>query len=156
VLVTDIVGSTQTAVHLGDARWRELLAGHYAGCRSCVRSAHGELVATTGDGIVAVFPAPTAAVRSAIALQAVAREGGIELRAGVHTGECDWLDGGISGATVHIAARVCALGGAEEVLATATVRELAIGSSLAFAPRGHRELRGVPGRWLLYGAAELV
>jgi class 3 adenylate cyclase len=154
VLVTDIVGSTQTAVRLGDSRWRALLAGHYAGCRACVRSGRGELVNTTGDGIVAIFPGPTAAVRAAIALQADAGEGGMALRAGVHTGECEWLEGGgLSGVTVHIASRVCALGGADEVLATGIVRDLAIGSLLDFVPRGRYALKGVPGRWPIYCAA---
>jgi class 3 adenylate cyclase len=154
VLVTDIVGSTRAAVELGDARWRELLAGHYAGCRACVQSGHGELVHTTGDGIVAIFPGPTSAIRAAIALQAAARDAGIELRAAVHTGECDWLDGGLSGVTVHIATRVCALGRADEVLATSTVRDLTTGSMLAFAPHGDHELKGVPGSWAVYRAAE--
>jgi class 3 adenylate cyclase len=154
VLVTDIVGSTRTATQLGDARWRELLGRHYVGCRACVESGRGELVSTTGDGIVAIFAGPTSAIRTAIALQAAAREAGLSLRTGVHTGECEWLAGGLSGVTVHIATRVCALGAADEVLATGTVRDLTMGSMLAFAPRGRHELKGVPGRWAVFGATD--
>jgi class 3 adenylate cyclase len=154
VLVTDIVGSTRSAVELGDTRWREVLAAHYAGCRTCVRAAGGELVNTTGDGIVAIFAGPTSAIRAAIALQSAAREAGIALRTGVHTGECQWLEDGLTGVTVHIATRVCALGAADRVLATGTVRDLALGSLLAFAPCGRHELKGVPGSWPVFTAAE--
>lgn len=156
VLVTDIVGSTSIATQLGDARWRELLGRHYASCRAYVQSAHGELVSTTGDGIVAIFAGPTSAIRTAIALQAAAREAGLALRTGVHTGECERLGGGLSGVTVHIATRVCALGAGDRVLATGTVRDLTMGSMLAFAPRGRHELKGVPGTWAVFGVTDPV
>jgi class 3 adenylate cyclase len=154
VLMTDIVESTSTAIRLGDRRWRELLADHYADCRALVDSRGGELVNTTGDGILATFNGPGCAVRAAIAIQAAARESGIALRAGVHTGECERLDGGLAGVAIHIASRICDLGTADEVITTGTVRDLVVGSMLEFEPRGHRELRGVPGEWSLFGASD--
>jgi class 3 adenylate cyclase len=154
VLLTDIVDSTATATQLGDRRWRDVLAGHYTACRAQVARSAGELVNTTGDGIVAIFDGPARAVRAAIAIQAVARASGIAVRAGLHTGECERLEDGLVGLTVHIAARVCALGGADDVMTTTTVRDLVIGSMLAFEPRGHHDLKGVPGRWPVFSATE--
>jgi class 3 adenylate cyclase len=154
VLMTDIVDSTATATLLGDCRWRDVLVDHYTACRAQVGRGAGELVNTTGDGIVAIFDGPARAVRAAIAIQAIARESGIAVRAGLHTGECERLDDGLVGLTVHIAARVCALGGADDVMTTTTVRDLAIGSMLAFEPRGHHDLKGVPGRWPVFSATE--
>jgi class 3 adenylate cyclase len=154
VLMTDIVDSTATATQLGDRRWRDVLADHYSACRAQVGRSAGELVNTTGDGIVAIFDGPARAVRSAIAIQAIARESGIAVRAGLHTGECERLEDGLVGLTVHIAARVCALGGADDVITTTTVRDLVIGSMLAFEPRGHHDLKGVPGRWPVFSATE--
>lgn len=154
VLMTDIVDSTSTATRLGDRRWGELLADHFADCRAHVDRGAGEFVNTTGDGILAVFDSPGCAVRAAIAIQAAARESGIAVRAGVHTGECERLDDGLAGVAVHIAARICALGGSDEVMTTATVRDLAVGSMLAFEPRGRHELRGVPGEWALFRASD--
>jgi class 3 adenylate cyclase len=154
VLLTDIVESTRTVARLGDSRWRELLAEHFAACRTHVRARGGVLVSTTGDGIVAIFDGPTRAIRAAMAIQAQAREAGVAVRAGVHTGECVSLGDGVAGLTVHIAARICALGAADEVLATRTVRDLVMGSMLAFEPRGRHELKGVPGTWTVFRATE--
>jgi class 3 adenylate cyclase len=154
VLITDIVDSTGTAMQLGDRRWREVLADHYATCRTQVERHAGELVNTTGDGIVAIFDSPARAVRAASAIQAAARASGIAVRAGLHTGECERLGDGLAGVAVHIAARVCALGGADDVMTTGTVRDLVIGSMLAFRPRGHHELRGVPGSWPVFSATD--
>jgi class 3 adenylate cyclase len=154
ILMTDIVDSTQTVARLGDRRWRELLSDHYADCRARVEHAGGELVNTTGDGILAIFDAPTRAVRAAIAIQAVARASGMAVRAGVHTGECAWLADGLAGLAVHVAARICALGKADGVIATATVRDLVTGSMLAFEPRGRHELKGVPGEWTIFRATD--
>jgi class 3 adenylate cyclase len=154
VLMTDIVDSTATATQLGDRRWRDVLADHYTACRAQVGHSAGELVNTTGDGIVAIFDGPARAVRAAIAIRAIARESGIAVRAGLHTGECERLEDGLVGLTVHIAARVCALGGADDVMTTTTVRDLVIGSMLAFEPRGHHDLKGVPGRWPVFSATE--
>jgi class 3 adenylate cyclase len=156
VLMTDIVDSTAMATQLGDRRWRDVLADHYAACRDHVGRADGELVNTTGDGIVAIFDGPARAVRAAIAIQAMARQSGIAVRAGLHTGECERLEDGLAGLTVHIAARVSALGCADAVMATGTVRDLAIGSMLAFEPCGHHDLKGVPGRWPVFSATDLA
>jgi class 3 adenylate cyclase len=154
VLITDIVDSTGMAVRLGDRRWRELLADHYAACREEIERRGGRLVSTTGDGVLAIFDGPARAVRAAIAMQAAARVAGIALRVGLHAGECERLGEDLAGLALHIAARVCALGRAGEVVTTGTVRDLAIGSMLAFEPCGSHELRGVPDRWPLFRAAD--
>jgi class 3 adenylate cyclase len=154
VLMTDIVDSTATATRLGDRRWREVLADHYTACRAHVRRHGGELVTTTGDGVLAIFDSPAQAVRAAIAIQATARNSGLAVRAGLHAGECERLGAGLAGLTIHIAARICALGDAEAVMATAIVRDLATGSTLAFEPRGDRDLKGVPGRWPVFSATD--
>jgi class 3 adenylate cyclase len=156
VLMTDIVDSTNTVARLGDLRWRELLAEHYAECRARVATGGGELVNTTGDGILAIFDAPARAVFTGIAIQAGARALGMGLRAGVHTGECERLADGLVGLAVHVAARICALGGPHEVMATGTVRDLVTGSTLAFEPRGCHELKGVPGDWTIFKAIDAV
>jgi class 3 adenylate cyclase len=156
VLMTDIVDSTATATQLGDQRWLTLLADHYAACRAQVSDGAGELVSTTGDGIVAVFDGPAGAVRTAIAIQATARQSGIAVRAGLHAGECHRLEDSVAGLAVHIAARVCALACAETVMATKAVRDLAVGSLLAFEPCGHHDLKGVPGRWQVFSATDLA
>jgi class 3 adenylate cyclase len=154
VLMTDIVGSTSTVARLGDRRWRELLADHYEDCRAQIEHAGGELAETTGDGIVAIFDGATPAVRAGMAIQAGARGRGIAVRVGVHTGECERMEEGLVGIAVHIAARICALGKADEVTTTGTVRDVAIGSMLAFEPRGCHELRGVPGDWTVFSATD--
>jgi class 3 adenylate cyclase len=156
VLMTDIVDSTVVASRLGDRAWCDVLADHYAACRAEVSRHGGELVNTTGDGIVAIFDAPGCAVRAAMAMQAISLASGIALRAGLHSGECERLDGGVAGLAVHIAARVCALGSADTVMTTGTVRDLALGSRLAFEPVGEHGLKGVPGRWAVFSATELA
>ena len=147
VLMTDIVDSTQTVARQGDRRWRELLAVTTPTAAPWSSSAGGELVSTTGDGVIAIFDGPTRAVRAAIAIQAAARASGIAVRAGVHTGECERMPEGLAGVAVHITARICALAGADEVMTTGIVRDLVIGSLLDFEPRGPHELSGVPGEW---------
>lgn len=154
VLMTDIVDSTRIVARLGDQRWHKLLADHYEDCRAQIEHAGGELAETTGDGIVAIFDGATRAVRAGMAIQAGARERGIAVRVGVHTGECERMEEGLVGMAVHIAARICALGKADEVTTTGTVRDVAIGSMLAFEPRGRHELRGVPGDWTVFSATD--
>jgi len=154
VLMTDIVDSTLTAAHHGDRRWRELLTDHYADCRALIQLAGGELVNTTGDGITAIFDGPTRAVRAAIAIEAAARGSGIAVRAGVHTGECERMSEGLARLAIHIAARICALAAADEVMTTGIVRDLVLGSMLEFEPRGQHELRGVPGDWSVFRATD--
>jgi class 3 adenylate cyclase len=154
ILVTDIVDSTKTAALVGDRCWGELLAAHYSDCDALVAHAGGELVSTTGDGIVAIFDGPTRAVRAGIAIQALAREAGLAVRVGVHTGELERMADGVTGLAIHIATRVCALGTGGKVLATDTVRELTLGSLLQFESCGRRELRGVPGDFAVYLASD--
>jgi class 3 adenylate cyclase len=141
---------------LGDRRWRDLLAAHYAACRAQVGRGGGVLVNTTGDGIVAIFDSAARAVRAAIAIQAMAAASGMAIRVGLHTGECERLEDGLAGLTLHIAARVCALGCADAVMATRAVRDRASGSTLAFEPRGDHDLKGVPGRWAVFSATDLA
>jgi len=154
VLMTDIVDSTCTVARLGDRRWSELLTEHYADCREAAAAAGGVLVETTGDGVVATFGAPTWALRAGFAMQAAARRRGIALRGAVHTGECERMGAGVAGLAVHVASRVCELAGADELIATATVRDLVAGSTLGFEAHGVRALRGVPGEWPVYRVSD--
>lgn len=150
VLFTDIVDSTATAARMGDDRWRDLLVKHLDESRLAVGRHGGELIKSTGDGLVASFDGPARGARCGLAICDAARAMGISVRAGVHTGECERLAGDLAGIAVHIAARVCAVAEPSQVLATSTVRDLAVGSTLAFAPQDERELRGVPGAWRLF------
>ena len=154
VLVTDIVGSTETASELGDGAWRALLARHDELVRTELRRFGGREVKQTGDGFLATFDGPARALRCAEAILAGARvQLGVEVRAGVHTGEVELVNGDVRGVAVHIAARVGALAGPGEVLVSSTVRDLVMGSDLDFEERGSTQLKGVPGDWSLYSVA---
>jgi class 3 adenylate cyclase len=153
VLFTDIVGSTPRAVELGDARWRELLERHDELAETEVER-FGGAIAFTGDGLLASFEGPARAVRCAFALRDRLRMLGLEMRAGLHTGEVERRGEGIVGIGVHIAARVLALAGAGEVLVSRTVRDLATGSGLTFVERGTHTLKGVPDQWEILEAIE--
>jgi class 3 adenylate cyclase len=152
VLFTDIVGSTRRAVELGDRRWRELLEAHNDAVRVQLDRFRGQEVDTAGDGFLATFDGPARAIRAAHAIQESVRRLGIELRAGLHTGECELANGKVRGIAVHTGARVAALAGPGEVLVSSTVRDLVAGSGIAFEERGEHELKGVPGTWRLYEA----
>lgn len=152
VLFTDIVDSTGRAAELGDREWRRLLDRHDEAARAEVRRWHGELVKSTGDGILARFDAPTRALRCGLALSVAARRLGLELRVAVHTGEIQVRGADIGGIGVHIASRILASAGSGQVVVTRTVRDLATGTDLAFAPLGAVTLRGVPGDWELFTA----
>jgi class 3 adenylate cyclase len=152
VLFTDIVDSTRRAVDLGDQRWERVLAAHEAANRRLLDRWSGREVKTLGDGLLATFDAPARAVRCAIAMRDAARDLGLEIRAGIHTGEIERRGDDIAGLGVHIAARVLALAGSGEILASSTVRELAAGSGIGFVDRGMRALKGVPGEWHLWVA----
>lgn len=152
VLFTDIVGSTRTAAELGDAAWRRLLDEHHALVRRYLERFRGREVDTAGDGFLATFDGPARAVRCAQAIRTAVRELGLEIRAGVHTGEVEIRGDGVAGLAVHIGARVAALAGAGEVLASRTVRDLVAGSGIAFDDRGTHELAGVPEPWQIYAA----
>jgi class 3 adenylate cyclase len=153
VLFTDIVGSTDRAAELGDHAWRELLDRHDALVRQQLTRWRGREVKTVGDGFLATFDGPARAVRCAHTIVEDVRALGIEVRAGLHTGECEFTNGDIRGIAVHIGARVGALAERGEVLVSSTVKDLVVGSDLRFADRGARALRGVPGEWRLYSLA---
>lgn len=150
VLFTDIVGSTEQAARLGNARWRAVLEDHLGLVRGELERHRGEEVSTSGDGFFATFDGPARAVRCAVAVVSSSRLHGVEVRAGVHTGECDLIDGQVGGMGVVIGARIGALAGPSEVLVSSTVKELTAGSGLRFEDAGERELKGVPDRWHLY------
>jgi pimeloyl-ACP methyl ester carboxylesterase len=144
VLVTDIVGSTQRAVAIGDHDWSDLLQRHRAAVRRQLDRFGGREIDTAGDGFLLTFAGPGRAIRAAAAIIEAVRPLGIEVRCGVHTGECELLDDGIGGVAVHVAARVAGLAGASEILVTRTVTDLVAGSGISFAPRGEQALKGFP------------
>jgi pimeloyl-ACP methyl ester carboxylesterase/class 3 adenylate cyclase len=150
VLFTDIVGSTEKAAALGDRRWRDLLDNHHATIRRNLARFRGHEVKSTGDGILATFDGPARGVRCACAIADEIRPLGIEVRAGLHTGECEMMGEDVGGIAVHIGARVASLAGAGEVLVSSTVKDLVAGSGLRFGDRGSQSLKGVPGEWHIY------
>ena len=150
VLFTDIVGSTQQADQLGDRRWRYLLDEHHARIRRLLERFRGSEVDTAGDGFFATFDGPARAVRCAGAIEDTVRDIGIEIRAGLHTGEVERRGSSVTGLAVHAGARVAALAQASEVLVTSTVQMLVLGSGISFADRGEHTLKGVPGKWQLF------
>jgi class 3 adenylate cyclase len=154
VLFTDIVDSTARAAKLGDSRWRGLLERHDALIRGRVEAAGGRVIKSTGDGALATLPGPARAVRCARDLLREAAELDLELRAGVHTGECEAIGDDIGGLAVHIGARVAASARPGEVLVSSTVKDLVVGSGLRFDDRGEHDLKGVPGPWRLYTLAD--
>jgi class 3 adenylate cyclase len=149
VLFTDIVASTQHAAAAGDERWRAVLHRFGEITADLTQQFGGTVVKSTGDGHLATFDGPTQAIRCAEALRADAKTLGIQIRAGIHTGECELLDTDIGGLAVHIAARILGHAGAGEILVSRTVRDLVVGSGTGFEDRGSVELRGVPGTWQL-------
>jgi class 3 adenylate cyclase len=153
ILFTDIVASTQRASMLGDRRWRDLLAQHDAAVRSELRRAGGREIKSTGDGFLACFDGPTRAVRCAAAIREAVSGLGLEVRIGVHTGECELIGDDVAGIAVHIGARICGLAGPGEILVSRTVTDLVAGSGLRFETRGAQELAGVPGRVSLLSLA---
>jgi class 3 adenylate cyclase/pimeloyl-ACP methyl ester carboxylesterase len=151
VMFTDIVDSTRRAAELGDGRWRDLLARHDEIVRKDLDRFGGREIKTVGDGFLATFDGPPSrALRCALAITRAARELGVEVRVGVHTGECELIDDDVGGMAVHIAARVNALAGPGEVLVSGTVFGTVVGGPFLFEDRGFHELKGVPGRWPLF------
>ncbi len=153
VLFTDIVDSTATAAVLGDAKWRRLIDEHDRMAKALVARYRGEFVHSTGDGLLATFDGPARAVRCAQAIIEGARPLGVEIRAGLHTGEIERAEHGIAGVAVHLGARVGAKAEAGEVWVSSTVKDLTVGSGLAYEDAGEHELKGVPDRWHLYRVA---
>jgi class 3 adenylate cyclase/pimeloyl-ACP methyl ester carboxylesterase len=152
VLFTDIVGSTEQLAALGDHAWRDRLDGHDAMVRTHLERFRGREVNTTGDGFLAVFDGPARAVQCAQAVAGGAGPLGIQVRAGVHVGECEVRGDDLAGIAVHIGARVCALAQPGEVLTTSTVRDLVAGSGITFTERGRHTLKGIPGEWAILAA----
>jgi class 3 adenylate cyclase len=150
VLLTDIVGATEKAAALGDRRWRDLLEGHHALVRRELSRYRGREIDTAGDGFLATFDGPARGVRCARAVSDGVRELGLQVRAGLHTGEIEVMDDKVSGLAVHIGARVAAAAGPGEVLVSSTVKDLVAGSGLQFQDRGVQTLKGVPGEWHLF------
>jgi class 3 adenylate cyclase len=152
LLFTDIVDSTAHMAQLGDAGWRELLETHHALVRRELARARGQEVDTAGDGFFAAFDGPARAVRCAKSIVDSVHDLGIAVRSGLHTGECEIVDGKVSGIAVHTGARVAAHAAPGEVLVSGTVKDLVAGSGLEFEDRGVHELKGIPGEWRLYAA----
>jgi class 3 adenylate cyclase len=152
VMFTDIVGSTERAAALGDLRWRELLNGYYAAVRKELSAFRGREVNTAGDGLLAIFDGPARAIRCAHSVRERVRPLGLQIRAGLHTGEIELIGDDVGGIAVHIGARVAAMAGPDEVLASSTVRDLVAGSGIAFTDHGTHVLKGVPGDWRLFVA----
>jgi class 3 adenylate cyclase len=150
VLFTDIAGSTERAAALGDRRWRELLEQHHSMVRRKLTEFRGREIDTAGDGFLMSFDGPARGVRCANAVIDDARGLGLEVRAGLHTGECELMGDKLSGLAVHIGARVAANASPGEVLVSSTVKDLVAGSGLRFADRGMRILKGVPGEWRIF------
>jgi streptogramin lyase len=155
VLFTDIVGSTRFAAELDDRRWRTLLARHHDLVRRELRQFGGREVDTAGDGFLATFDEPTNGIRCAWAITEAVRELGLDVRAGLHTGEVELQNGKVGGIAVHTAARIVGYASPGEVVASATVRELAAGSGAKFEERGRRRLKGVPGTWRLFAVTSV-
>jgi len=153
VLFTDIVGSTARAAELGDRRWTELLAEHHRLVRQELDRHRGRVVRVEGDGTLTTFDGPARAIRCAEAIRDGVRALGLEVRAGLHTGEIELAGAGVEGIAVHIGARIAALAGAGEILVSSTVKDLVVGSGIEFADRGAHELKGIPGEWRVYGVA---
>ena len=153
VLFTDIVSATEQASRVGDRRWRDLLDVHDELARRLVDEAGGQVVKTTGDGVLATFDGPGRGIRCAATLRDLLGSIGLQMRAGLHTGEVELRDNDVGGIAVHIAARVLAAARPGEILASRTVRDLVVGSDVALENRGTRSLKGVEGKWQLFAVA---
>jgi DNA-binding NarL/FixJ family response regulator len=154
VMFSDIVASTKRAAQVGDRRWREMLDRHDNLVRELLAAHGGQEINTTGDGFLALFDAPTRAIRCAVAIRDQLRALGIEVRIGLHSGEVELRGDDVGGIAVHIGARVTASAAAGDVVVSSTVRDLVAGSGMGFLDRGRHALKGVPGRWRLFAVAD--
>lgn len=150
VLFTDIASSTERLVAIGDQTWRELLARHHAIVREQLRRFQGREIDTAGDGFLATLESPAAALACAGAIIRSVGQLGLAVRAGIHAGECELVDGRVSGITVHTGARITAAAGPGELLVSSTIKDLVAGSGISFEDRGAHVLRGIPGEWRLF------
>ena len=153
VLFTDIVGSTERAAALGDRRWKQLLDEHHHVVRAELERFRGREIRIAGDGFLATFDGPARAIRCACSIRDAVRALGIEIRAGVHTGEIELTSTGVEGIAVHLGARIAALARPGEVLTSSTVKDLVVGSEIDFAERGAHVLKGIPGEWRIHSVA---
>lgn len=154
--LSDIVGSTERAVSLGDSRWRDLLDAFHQNAREELDRFRGRLINTAGDGVLASFDGPARAVRCASALRDRVAGLGVKVRCGLHTGECEVTENSLAGVAVHIGARVAAAAEGGEILVSNTVKDLVAGSGLRFVSRGRRTLKGLQGEWELHAVEERV
>ncbi|MFN2581269.1 MAG: adenylate/guanylate cyclase domain-containing protein, partial [Candidatus Dormibacteria bacterium] len=150
---TDIVNSTAMAARIGDQAWRSRLEQHDALASEDIERHEGRLIKSLGDGVMAAFDRPALAIRCARALQSRVADMGLQLRAGIHAGECELTAGDVTGIAVHVGARIAALADPGEVLVSSTVRDLVMGSGIDFTGRGSYVLKGVSGEWQLYAVA---
>ncbi len=150
VMFNDIVASTERAATLGDRRWREVLESYRRTVRGELTRYRGREVNTAGDGFLATFDGPARAIRCACAIRDAVRSHGLQVRAGLHTGECELLGDDVGGIAVHIGARVVSMAGPDEVVVSSTVKDLVVGSGIHFGDRGAHVLKGVPGEWHLF------
>ena len=155
VLLTDIVGSSERAAELGDRRWRDLLEAQHALVRGELARWRGREVDTAGDGFLATFDGPARAIRCACAIRDGLHALGVEIRAGLHTGECEIIGGKVGGIAVHTGARVAASARPGEILVSGTVRDLIVGSGIELEDRGVHSLKGIPGEWQLLAVTRL-
>jgi class 3 adenylate cyclase len=153
VLVTDIVGSTEHLTRIGDRAWSDLVERHHATIRRELLRYKGREIDTAGDGFLAVFDGPARAVRCAVEATDAVRGLGLEIRAGVHTGEVELAGAKVRGLAVHLASRIASIADPGDVLASSTVKDLVAGSGIRFEERGEHDLRGAPGRWRLFSVA---
>jgi class 3 adenylate cyclase len=153
VLFTDIVGSTERQAELGDHAWKDLVQRHHAIVRTALSDWRGAEIDTAGDGFYATFDGPARAIHCAHQVRDRVRDLGIEIRAGIHTGECELIDGKCGGIAVTTGARIAALAGPSQVLLSQTVKDLVAGSGFTFEPAGEHDLKGVPDRWRLFSVA---
>ena len=150
VLFTDIVDSTKIAAELGDRRWRDLLDQHYTTAREEVARYRGRELDTAGDGFLAAFDGPARGIRAAYGITTASPRLGIQVRAGLHTGECEVLGSKLAGIALHVGARITSMAGPGEILVSGTVKDLVAGSGLRFRERGAHELKGLPGTWPIF------
>jgi class 3 adenylate cyclase len=154
VMFTDIVGSSAKSAELGDRQWHGVLERHHATVRAAIARFRGQEMDTAGDGFFAAFDGPGRAIRCAQAIAGSVRSFGLEVRAGIHTGECERIDGKLGGLAVNVGARIAALAGPSEILTSETVRNLVAGSGIRLARHGRERLKGIPGDWTLYSVAD--
>jgi class 3 adenylate cyclase len=150
VMFTDIVRSTERSAELGDERWRELLRRYYEVVRKELAAFRGREIDSAGDGLFATFDGPARAIRCACSVREKLRQLGLQVRTGLHTGECELIGNKVGGIAVHTGARVSTAASPDEVLVSSTVRDLVAGSGIQFADRGMHNLKGVPGEWRLF------